>query len=436
MNTNIIKSNKLVLLVIIALMAITLLPLNTMIAYAAPEDNVTVEYRYTEGDTVVIPPTITRLGREYRLLSRAEPVLESSLPQVRTYNYRINGALTAAELAIVQSASPDLSITPVDIVKEREVDKTKILSGRPNNDVDSIPLEDTFEVTSATAASGKEMIKLHRAGIEFEVESWEIPGELPGTYKATVVYRGIETYSELGYYLAETTYQSQVTEGETKTFIIVAIYEPTDLDQEAAPVIAGPTTTEIPTPDPPEAPAEFTEEQLALLESQIPLSAGDPLAPLKNIVDGLTPLGGFGVTSAWSVVSMLMSFVAVALGITKGAGMIVGRKKNKAATLAGNDQSPAKTKGLLKILAIIFGALTPVTWLFVDNLSQPQVWINKGTMFVGAIFVVNLVLFIVSTSKKDKAKQQAEVATEAPAEQSAQAAPAEQAGSPDNNSAA
>ena len=427
MNTYFINSKKLVLLVAIAFVAMCLLPLNTMVAYAAPEDNVTVEYRYTEGDAVEIPTTIMQLGREYRLLSRAEPVLESTLPQVRTYNYRITGALTSAEAAILQNADPYLSISPVDVVMEREVDKTRVLSGRPTNDVDSIPMTDVFEVTSATAPSGKENVILHRAGIEFEVQSWEAP-QLPGSYRATVIYRGIETYNEIGYYLAENTYQSQVTEGESRVFIIVATYEPTDLDQEVVPV-AGPTTTEQPpAPLPPETPSEFTEEQLALLDSQTPLSSG-PFSPIKNIVDGLTPLGGLGITSAWSVASMFMALVAFVLASIRGIGMI-GRKNR------GNGN------GLIKLLAVIFGALTPITWLFVDNMSQPQVWINKGTTFVGIIFLVHLVLFFISKTKRSTYRNQAEeapntpVAEQAPTEPPEQAVSTENAGGGDNTTAA
>ena len=410
MNTNIIKSKKLVLLVILAFVAMSLLPLNTIVAYAAPEDNVTVEYRYTEGDTVTVPSTIMQLGREYRLISRAEPVLESTLPQVRTYNYRITGALTSAEAAILQNADPYLSISPVNVVMEREIDKTDYLTGLPTNDVDRISPSKAFEVTSATAASGKEMVTLVRAGIEFDVESEELPG-LPSSYKATVIYRGIETYNEVGYYLAENTYQSQVTEGEENVYIIIATYEPTDLDQEvvAAPVAQPPAPTPTPEPEPT---AEFTEEQLALLGAQVPLSDG-PLGPIKNIVDGLTPLGGFGVTSAWSVASLFMSMIAIIFAIIVVVGMITGKNKNSAAALAGNEQATAKNNGLFKILALIFSALTLITWLFVDDLSLPQVWINKGTLFVGVVFVINLILFIISSQKSAKAKQNVEAEPEA-----------------------
>jgi hypothetical protein len=41
--------------------------------------------------------------------------------------------------------------------------------------------------------------------------------------------------------------------------------------------------------------------------------------------------------------------------------------------------------------------LTPVVWLFVDDLSTPMVWINKWTLAVGICFLLHLVLTVLHT---------------------------------------
>jgi hypothetical protein len=189
-----------------------------------PSENITIEYRYTAGESVNIPANITQFGTSYRLVSRANPVLESTLPLVRTYGYLVNGTLLPKDLSLAE-AYPNITLSPVEVSLERSVDKTSVLTGLPNNDVDYLPLSQQFQVSSATAADAISLEQLSRAGVTYAVESYDSDG-LPSSYKATVVFRGVETYADLGYYTASATYTTQQVEGQIETYVIIATYEP------------------------------------------------------------------------------------------------------------------------------------------------------------------------------------------------------------------
>jgi hypothetical protein len=77
---------------------------------------------------------------------------------------------------------------------ERRVDKTEIISGLSSNDVNLLPQEKEFEITSAEAKSGTVKATLKLAGAKFEVSEVDEFG-LPILYTATAVYRGVESYA-------------------------------------------------------------------------------------------------------------------------------------------------------------------------------------------------------------------------------------------------
>ena len=61
-----------------------------------------------------------------------------------------------------------------------------------------------------------------------------------------------------------------------------------------------------------------------------------------------------------------------------------------------------KKRGLiLRVLTIIIGAITLVTWLFLDDFSLGMVWINGYTLTIGILFAVTLA-FCVLTNVRDK----------------------------------
>ncbi|MDR0500553.1 MAG: hypothetical protein LBG97_04825 [Coriobacteriales bacterium] len=270
------------------------------LAYAAPgdEENVVVEYRYASTDPRPdVPLTLVRFGRDYRLLSASEPVLESTLPQTRTYVYHVSGALTPEQKADIEGLG-DITFTPVDVVVEREVDKDMYYNNLPTNDVEEVPNPQTapFEVTDAI--TGTTFKPLTIAGCKFTENPRDAFG-LPTGYTAHVVYRGIESFSQLGYYVASANFTATVQEGTTDIYVIVAVYEPVDSGDSnlggdddtnagaTTPVTSGPTTGAgtgqgTTTPATPDNETDGADGAGAG-NSQTTIS--DPSTPLNNLLD-------------------------------------------------------------------------------------------------------------------------------------------------------
>ena len=353
------------------------------VAFAAPGDpeesvNVTMEYRYAEGQPIEIPQTINRLGREYRLLSQEPPVLESTLPQSRTYSFRIDGALSKDDYDIVKDLA-NTTITPVNVEMEREVDKT-IVMDMINNDIDDVPLTRQFDVTSASGGTKK--ATLQRAGVTFDIVK-DNTG-YPIKYSATVVYRGIETYEDLGYYVVDTTYERQEGLPDVNQYIIVATYEPVDTGTTQLPA----TISEEPQGgvDEPVQVSVFSEEDLVRLDNQ----TGNPVT---DILSNNVPLGSGAVKDAWSVLSFLISAVGLIFSIVLIISAILSRKKS--IETYGEVDSNKNIRLVLKIVAILVGISVGVLWYILDSTSLPMVWINKHTSAIGLVFIAQIAVFVV-----------------------------------------
>ncbi|MDR3305142.1 MAG: hypothetical protein LBS85_03795 [Clostridiales Family XIII bacterium] len=366
------------------------LPAAPAYATAAPENaaggTMSVEYRYTEGETPDIQQEITQMGLVYTLISQSEPMLESTLPNTRTYRYRIEGALLPWQLEEINKIG-NVTLTPVNIVQEREVDKTAEIQ-MPTNDVDDVPLKMAFEVTSGSSPSGYESKELDRAGVAFSVNG---PDEdnLPSGYTATVVYRGIETYAVIGYYLGESTYTTSVQEGGTAAYVIVAEYE------TAAPII-----TEPPEPEAEEPEEEPADDVLTRIENQ----TGNPFT---DIAAGNVPLiAPFGVQGIWSFLSLIFAAASILLAAATVLSILARRRRDAGLKELGvyDDDKPFSKHrgGIFRLLTIIFGIVTLLIWLLLDDYYLGIAWINNHTLFVGILFFITIDLFMIARSRERK----------------------------------
>ncbi|MDR1027792.1 MAG: hypothetical protein LBL63_00035, partial [Clostridiales Family XIII bacterium] len=198
-------------------------------AYAAPTDegagsSLTVEYRYAEGETPDIPESTSWLGRDYRLARQAEPILERTLPATRTYTWRIDGNISQDDIPRVSGLGNE-TLTPVGVRKEARADRTEAIRGLPTNDVEALPKERIYEISSAERPDAVTKAALTLAGAEFELTGYDEYG-LPESYTATCVYRGLETYLETHYWLGDSTYTTEETIDGPDGYVIVATYEP------------------------------------------------------------------------------------------------------------------------------------------------------------------------------------------------------------------
>ena len=194
-----------------------------------PEWNIRIEYRYTEGEEskVNIPNNIVRLGRGYHLVERQAPVLETQLPALRTYTWHIEGVLSEKEIKELEEMD-GVKLTAVEVPVGKLVDKTEILKDLPTNDVDALPYTKVFQVASATSPGGLNEENLACAAVRFEVQEYD-EWDLPKYYEAEIVYRGLETVMETGYYKVDQVYTSSEDLDDVAQYVIVATYAPDQL---------------------------------------------------------------------------------------------------------------------------------------------------------------------------------------------------------------
>jgi len=380
------KLKRMRLFIILAIAMALALPTSVSATEAPPEGAgggmLQMEIRYAAGETPDIPQEMTRFGFTYYLVSVSDPVLESELPTVRTYTYRIDGALTPEQKANIEGLG-DLNLTEVMIVFEEEVDMVATIR-MPANDVDDVPKTRIFSVTSGTDLSGFEDKALTLTGVSFDLAKPEYDkyGK-PAGYIATAIYRGIQTYSDVGYYLAEAVFTTYEEEEGTEIYVVVAEYRTEDMP---------PPIDEVEVAAAPPEPVEPGAGPETISDDIVALQGGNPI---MNLIDGLVPLGGLNVGGVWSFLSLLFSFAALCMaGLFAVLAAMRQRRVADLAKLGVHNEArliAVKRRGvILRVLTIIFGLITLMSWIFLDNLSNGMVWINENTVTVGVLFAITI----------------------------------------------
>ena len=388
--------------IIIFLLIALALPAAVFATEEAPGgyETLQIEYRYAEGQTPDILPTIERFGMTFYLVGQSEPMLEGEMPEVRTYRFRINGYLTQEQIDEIWDLY-GITITPVPVEFEREVDKERKVT-MPTNDVDDIIKQWDFEVTSATEPGGKVIKTLDFTGVSFVRNGYEVDSEdpnglkLPATYTATIVYRGVETYLDTGYYYADAVFETEEIESEVPIYVIVADYRsdfiPGDLIIEEIDEIDGDGGEGVPLSD--------EENILAMVENQ----SGNILT---DILNGDVPLGSPNITGVWSFLSLLFSVAGIAIACIFAIGAFFRRRQ--ATTLANMGvydedwlKLMSKRGAILRLLTIIVGVITLIAWLFIDDFTLGVVWINSYTVPIGLLFAITIALCIVVNIRDKK----------------------------------
>ncbi|MDR0854456.1 MAG: InlB B-repeat-containing protein, partial [Clostridiales Family XIII bacterium] len=179
---------------------------------------------------------------------------------------------------------------------------------------------------------------------------------------------------------------------------------PVDITPDPEPVvedIAEPIEPEVPAPAP-----TITKESV---DVRLANQTGNPILDLLN---GNVPLGGFASKGAWSLLSLLMSLVAVVVSVLLVVGIFMRRRddddEDERLDEDREEEDRRRRGKILKTLTIIVGIMTPIVWLVLDNLNQPMVWINNWTVFVGITFIVHIALLIAYKFRKGNEEQEEE----------------------------
>ena len=384
---------RLCIIIVITLTFMLAAPMAVFAAASPPPGAIggtlSVEYRFMSGQAPNIPQTIERFGFTYHLVSQSDPILESTLPNIRTYQYRIEGAMSPEQKAAIEGLG-EIEFEEVDVAVEREVD-VEFKGVMNTNDVDDIDKQKSFTVTSAFTPGKTETKKLDLVGVTFSEPTCDSLG-LPTGYEYTAVYRGVETYEILGYYLANMTYISE-EDGEIDVFVIVAEYQ---TDEMPPPIEIADGTTPLASGGTGLTPAE---------ESLLGQQTGNPIADIAN---GLVPLGGPGVTNAWSFASMLLSIAGAVMAIVFIMGFLSRRKglgAHESHYAIGHIEAENRGKRLkvLRIATIVVAVATPASWIMLDNFSVGMVWINAFTPIIAIMFGLAIVMCAITNTWSKKA---------------------------------
>jgi len=360
-------------------------------------ENVTMEHRYFEGqeESLVIPERITRFGQVYRLIDTSKPVLEDTLPRTRTYTYRIDGSLSKEELALIEGLEDVITLTPVEKVFEREVDKKVVIKGLPTNEVEYLSRSEEFTVATAREPGLQRKKTLEMAGVSFKIEAYEesnLARSLPASYEATIVYRGTETYTEVIYYLAEMTYEKTEKVGEINQYVVTATYAPTGVRGEIDGTLPNDIEEEIEEGDDisddvsegiAEVEIEDTEVPEATLQEKILEELKDEGVPTTRIGDGEVPLYGFSGMPVWALADLIMLMVGVLLAISVVARMLI-----------------RKTYRIKWLILTIAGAIGMGTlFVFTQNVHDLMVFFDLWSIAFGAILIAGILGAILSFRK-------------------------------------
>jgi Ca2+/Na+ antiporter len=83
-----------------------------------------------------------------------------------------------------------------------------------------------------------------------------------------------------------------------------------------------------------------------------------------------------------------MSLIAILLSIALIVYWIARRRSEE------DDDEKERNAYIARTLTIIFGILTPIVFLILDDMRLPMVWINKWTPYVGLVFLIHIALFL------------------------------------------
>ncbi|MDR1778471.1 MAG: isopeptide-forming domain-containing fimbrial protein, partial [Clostridiales Family XIII bacterium] len=179
----------------------------------------------------------------------------------------------------------------------------------------------------------------------------------------------------------------------------------------------------VPDPDPTPDPEPTPEPTPTAVTTSTTPTVTTPVTPVTdsaNIGDEDTPRSVYLWNNhAWSLVSLILSCIAVVIAIILLVGGLTKRRRDEdydevsgaqnATTQQQEEREKQHRRGnLLRLLAIIIGILTPIVWLILDDLTLPMALFNVWTIIVAFVFLVHIIFTLLYNARKDKNRHNGE----------------------------
>lgn len=290
---------------LICMVLAIMMPLSSIPAFAISQeesisgDSLTITYHVGPGEAAPAPSKeFVSEGKTYDLKSVSDPGRDAGFkPEVKTFSRETTidvaiddmgrlGSLFNLSYQIDEGSFfgtiPFAEYGTEEIYERftRQVDRTYVIDGLPDNDVARLPLKMDFTVSDDAYIGATRTATLDLNDVIYEVAGTS-PSGLPNNYRATLNYRGQERYLELHHYRVTAYYRGTIESSETGT-VVVATYTQR---KEAAPV---------PVP----APA-ITQTATTIQETATPLNNATILDILPLLI------GALAVIAAGSIIAIL-----------------------------------------------------------------------------------------------------------------------------------
>jgi hypothetical protein len=151
-------------------------------------------------------------------------------------------------------------------------------------------------------------------------------------------------------------------------------------------------------------------------EVMLRAQSGNAFVDLK---DGNVPAGNLRARSVWSLLSLIMSLLAVVISVVLIVGAIFRRGRVDSGEYdlheytgdtdydgqaAGEDEKMRKRDVMIRALTVALGALTLTVWRLLDDLSRPMTWMNQWTPIIAILFaayITCLVIYLVRRAGRE-----------------------------------
>jgi hypothetical protein len=127
----------------------------------------------------------------------------------------------------------------------------------------------------------------------------------------------------------------------------------------------------------------------------------EPESGHHEVKSSMIPFGNFGVTSAWSLLSLIMSLIAIIISTMLIICRLVRRRINDDENDDGHEKE-RRNAFIARTLTVFFGILTPIVFLILDDMRLPMVWINKWTPYVALAFIIHIILLIIYKHRNNR----------------------------------
>ncbi len=176
-----------------------------------------------------------------------------------------------------------------------------------------------------------------------------------------------------------------------------------------APTLPATTTTTPTTPTAPAGPAvtaapeaeaeEPAEEQLPDEETPLAPEAGEE----ESIAEEATPLAGN--TGAWALLNLILA-VLTALGSVVLLVGYLGKKRKE--DEEGKEEYTVKKHGFWRVASLIPGIGAIVAFLLTEDMSQPMAFVDRWTLLMVILAVIQIVIAVLSMKDKQEPDEQDE----------------------------